>query len=315
MRILFVKTSSLGDVVHNCPAVSDVRISHPEATIDWVVEETFAGIVSMHSAIRKVIPVAVRRWRRSMIRPSVWDEMLAFRRSLRAERYDLIIDSQGLLKSALIALLGHGVRHGFDAGSARERIACRFYDVRHPVARDLHAVERNRHLTAKTLSLSRVGPCDYGLAAPSGSPLQITRRYCVFLSMTSRSDKLWPEEHWVGLVKELDGRGFTSVLPWGSEPERLRCNRIASRAGAGVVPHALKIEELASLMTGSQAVVGLDSGLAHLAAALNIPTVGLFVSSNPRFTGLFGTGGLANLGGLGQLPSVKLALDALEDFL
>jgi heptosyltransferase I len=160
MRILFVKTSSLGDVVHNCPAVTDVRSSHPGATIDWVVEETFAGIVSMHSAIRKVIPVAVRRWRRSMIRPSVWNEMLMFKHSLRAERYDLIIDSQGLLKSALIAALGRGVRHGFDAASARERVACCFYDVRHAVARDLHAVERNRHLTAKTLNLSRVGACD-----------------------------------------------------------------------------------------------------------------------------------------------------------
>jgi len=315
MRILFVKTSSLGDVVHNCPAVTDARNSHPGATIDWVVEETFAGIVSMHSAIRKVIPVAVRRWRRSMIRPSVWNEMLMFKNSLRAERYDLIIDSQGLLKSALIAALGRGVRHGFDAASARERVACRFYDVRHAVARDLHAVERNRHLTAKTLNLSRVGPCDYGLAARSEVPLQMTRRYCVLLSMTSRTDKLWPEEHWVGLVKELDALGFISVLPWGSEAERLRCNRIASQAGTGVVPQALQIEELASLMTGSQAVVGLDSGLAHLAVALNIPTVGLFVGSNPRFTGLFGTGRLANVGGLGQLPSVKRALAVLEEFL
>ena len=315
MRILFVKTSSLGDVVHNCPAVSDVRISHPGATIDWVVEETFAGIVSMHSAIRKVIPVAVRRWRRSVIRPSVWNEMLTFKHSLRAERYDLIIDSQGLLKSALIAALARGVRHGFDAASARERVASRFYDVRHSVAHDLHAVERSRHLTAKTLNLSRVGPCDYGLTSRCDAPLQMTGRYCVLLSMTSRTAKLWPEEHWVDLVKELDALGFISVLPWGSETERLRCNRIASQAGTGVVPRALQIEEVASLLTGSQAVVGLDSGLAHLAAALNIPTVGLFVGSNPRYTGLFGTGKLANLGGLGQLPSVKCALEALEEFL
>ena len=155
--ILFVKTSSLGDVVHNCPAVSDVARALPGATIDWVVEEGFAGIAAMHPAVRRVIPVAVRRWRRALWRPSVWGEVSAWRRELRRERYDAVIDTQSLFKSALIAASALGQRHGLDRTSAREALAPMFYDVRHSVPRAMHAVERNRLLTGKALATPRWG--------------------------------------------------------------------------------------------------------------------------------------------------------------
>jgi len=312
MRILFVKTSSLGDVIHNCPAISDVARHFPAASIDWAVEEAYAEIVGLHPSVRKAIPVAVRRWRHEAHRVSVWKELISFRRLLRDERYDFVIDTQGLLKSALIAASAHGTRHGFDADSAREPIASRFYDVIHSVSRDMHAVDRNRELTAKTLDIGSVGQCDYGLIPLHGTAIALATPFCVLLSMTSRTDKLWPEQHWADLVKALAARGFESVFPWGNDVERARCQRIVHSAGSGVLPTALSLANLAGTMTQARGVIGVDTGLAHLAAALSVPTVGLYVTSDPRLTGLHGAGKLKNLGGLGQTPSVVDAIKAME---
>jgi len=153
-RILFVKTSSLGDVVHNCPAVSDAARAVPGVEIDWVVEEPFAPVAKMHASVRRVITVAVRRWRSALWNPAVWREMREVRRAIAEARYDSVIDTQSLLKSALIASWAHGPKHGLDGASAREPLAARFYDVRHAVPRALHAVERNRRLAAAALGYS-----------------------------------------------------------------------------------------------------------------------------------------------------------------
>src|SRR5882672_7868748 len=168
-RILFVKTSSLGDLVHHCPAVSDAARRRPAAEIDWVIEEPFAGVAAMHRAVRRVIPVALRRWRRAPWNPAVWAEIANFRKTISRERYDAVIDSQGLLKSALIASLASGPKHGMDRASAREPLAARFYDVTHPVPKALHAVERNRRLTASALGYALEGPLDYGLDTRNSS--------------------------------------------------------------------------------------------------------------------------------------------------
>src|SRR6185295_6550775 len=164
-RILFVKTSSLGDVVHNCPAVSDAARAMPGAEIDWVVEEPFARVAKMHASVRRVITVAVRRWRTALWNPTVWSEIADVRRAIGAERYDAVIDTQSLLKSALITSWAQGVRHGLDAASAREPLAARFYDTRHAVTRELHAVERNRRLAAAALGYAVPATLDYGLRA------------------------------------------------------------------------------------------------------------------------------------------------------
>src|SRR5918992_3585397 len=165
-RILFVKTSSLGDVVHNCPAVSDAARAAPGAAIDWIVEEPFAGIAAMHGAVRRVIPVAMRRWRSSLWKTAVWREIRQWKNGLAGERYDAVVDTQSLLKSALLTKLAAGPRHGMDGESARERLAALFYDVRHAVPRSLHAVERNRILAGKALGYSPASPLEYGLNGP-----------------------------------------------------------------------------------------------------------------------------------------------------
>ncbi len=312
MRILFVKTSSLGDVLHQCPAVTDTRARFPQATIDWVVEDSFAEIAEMHPAVRRVIPIGIRRWRTRIARPSVWAEMLGIRRTLRDEAYDVIIDTQGLLKSAIVASQARGTRHGYDAPSARESVASRFYDVRHHVSREMHAVARNRALVAAALGTKPEAACSYGLKPPGEHPLQLRTSYCVMLSMTSRADKLWPESHWVALARDLAARGLEIVLPWGSDAELARCKRIAEGAGAGIVPRRMSLRELASLIAGSRAVIGVDTGLTHFGAALEVPAVGLYCASDPHLTGLYGSGPLRNIGGPGRIPTPDDALAALE---
>jgi heptosyltransferase I len=302
--ILFVKTSSLGDVVHNCPAVSDAARALPGAAIDWVVEEPFAGIAAMHRAVRRVIPVAVRRWRSSLWRPAVWAEVAAWRRSLGAEPYDAVVDTQSLLKSALISRAASGPRHGLDRASAREWLAPFLYDVRHAVPRELHAVERNRRLAAASLGYSFSSSIDYGLRVPAGGK----SGYVVLLTMTSRADKLWPEARWVELGRALAQQ---IVLPWGSPEERSRAERIGHGIGQAIVPARMTLGELAQVLGHARNVVGLDSGLTHLGAALGVPAVAIFCGSDPALTGLYGAPRAANVGAAGRAPQVLEVLQAL----
>lgn len=283
--------------------MSDAARAAPGAAIDWIVEEPFAGIAAMHRAVRRVIPVALRRWRGALWKPSVWSEIGAWRRQVRAERYDAVIDTQSLLKSVLISRAASGTLHGLDRASAREWLAPSFYDVRHPVPRNLHAVQRNRLLTASALGYEVSEAADYGLRVPQTHK----SGYVVLLTMTSRADKLWAEERWVELGRNL---GAPTMLPWGSEPERERAQRISAAVGGTVLPRK-NLEELARLFVGARGVVGLDTGLTHLAAALGVPTVGIYCGSDPALTGLYGAPLARNAGAPGQAPTVAEVLRLL----
>jgi heptosyltransferase-1 len=289
--------------------VSDAVRGIPGATIDWVVEDAFAGVARMHAGVAHVIPVAVRRWRRAPWRPAVWREMAAFRESLKGERYDAVVDTQGLLKSALIACFASGTRHGMDRASVREPLAARFYDRTHFVSRGLHAVERNRRLTAAALGISLQADIDYGLRPPAGQADKLPASYSVLLTMTSRADKLWPETRWIELGRAL---ALPAVLPWGSDEERGRAERIAHGIGQAVVPAKMALEALAPVLAHARNVVGLDSGLTHLAAALGVPAVAIFCGSDPALTGLYGAARAANVGAPGRPPQVFEVLKALQ---
>jgi len=308
--VLLVKTSSLGDVIHNLPVVSDLLRHWPKLRIDWVVEESFADIPRLHPGVQKIFPVAIRRWRKALGQRSTWQEIAAFRRELRTNCYDLVIDTQGLLKSALVTRMADGLRCGYNKECAREPHSAWFYDCTYAIPTNAHAVERNRWLAAAAADYAPDLPLRYGIhsqTAPAG--------HCVLLTATSRDDKLWPETHWQTLGQQLAERGICCVLPAGSERERERATRIASAIPQARVAPPSSLRDLAELLGSARAVVGVDTGLTHLAAALDRPVVALYVATDPGLTGVFAGQQAVNLGGKGLLPTpeeVLVRLDTLK---
>jgi heptosyltransferase-1 len=311
-NILFIKTSSLGDVIHHMPALSDARKARPDATFTWLVEEAFAPLVRLHPAVTEVIPVAWRRWRRSLYAPATVAEIKENFRTIRARNYDEIVDSQGLLRSAVIARIANGRRHGYDASSIREPLASLFYDVRHRVSRELHAVQRNRILSGLSLGYTPEGTPEFGL--DRGRFASSASRYAVFLHATARPGKQWPESNWVALGKALSktlGQDTKLLLPWGSEAERTRSERIAAAVPGASVSERAPVDVVAKLIAGAQYVVGVDTGLMHLAAAFGVPLVAIFTGSNPGLTGPVGNGKITVLGAAGVPPSIDAVVDAV----
>ncbi len=312
MRLLLVKTSSLGDVIHNLPIVTDILRHYPEAKIDWCVEESFAAIPRLHPGVGQVIPVAVRRWRKKLLQAATWREVSAFRQAVRQCGYHLVLDTQGLAKSALIARQARGPLAGYAADSAREPLAARFYDRHFSVDKAVHAVERNRLLAAAALGYSLDAAVDYGITVPAGAFAWLpTKPYLVLLTATSRDDKLWPEDHWVALGKQLAVHGLTCVLPGGSAVERERAARLAGQIPGAVAAPPMRIDELASLLAGACGAVGVDTGLTHLAVAVKTPTVAIYTATEPGLTGVYGAGYHRNLGGKAQVPAVASVLSEL----
>jgi len=307
--ILFIKTSSLGDVIHHMPALTEARKALPQASFAWAVEEAFAPLARLHPAVNEVIPVAWRRWRKSFVAPATLGEIGASLRAIRAKRYATIVDSQGLLRTAILARLAHGRRHGYDSSSIREPLASLFYDVRHHVGYDLHAVERNRILTGLALGYAPQGAPDFGLErARFAAPAE---RYAVLLHASAEPRKLWPEANWIALGRALGD--LTVVLPWGTEAERARSERLAAALPRARVPERAPLDAVARLIAGAKVVVGVDTGLLHLAAALAVPLVAIFAGSKPGLTGPVGAGPMTVLGADGAAPSVDEVIAAADD--
>lgn len=316
MRVLIVKTSSMGDVVHALPMVSDIARAFPHARVDWVIEEAFADIPRLHPAITRVLPVALRRWRRQPLAPGNWRELLAARRSLRETRYHTVIDCQGLLKSAIIAASARGPVVGYSAGSAREKASALFYQRTVAVDPALHAVDRMRQLGARALGYPLDAPEAFCLRARlehlHAEPPFDETGVVLLLSNASRATKLWPDAHWLALEDALARRGMISVLAWGSESEREACMARAARMRAARVLPQSSIAQVAALAARAALVVGLDTGLTHLAAAAGSPTVGIFCDYDTARVGLRGSDRVASLGGVDRIPSVEEVLGAVH---
>lgn len=307
-EILFIKTSSLGDVVHQMPAITDAARANPGVRLTWVVEEAFAPLARLHPAISEVVPVATRRWRKNLLQGATWREIAAFRSRLRGRRYDRVIDTQGLLRSALIAMGVRGQTHGYDAKSIREPLASYVYDVRHRVPRDRHAIARNRRLTSLALGYDLPDDLDYGLASQSPAD----PRVAVLLHGTSRASKEWPVENWMALGEALHRGGYGIVLPSGSAQEQARSARLASRLSGSRPLDRQPLDVVAATIAGASLVVGVDTGLLHLAAAYQVPLVAIFTATDPALTGPVGQGPMAVLGGKGRNPSVVDVVAAAE---
>ena len=291
MRVLIVKTSSMGDVLHTLPALTDAMRAIPGIRFDWVVEEGFAQIPSWHEAVDRVIPVAIRRWRKAWFSAPIKAERKAFRDTVQSVKYDAIIDAQGLVKSAaLVTRLARGIKHGMDWQTAREPLASLFYNRRHHIAKQQHAVERTRELFAK--SLSYVKPESQGDYAIAQHFLHVSPAdsapYCVFLHATTRDDKHWLESHWRELIGLLQESGLRIKLPWGASHEEARAQRLAQGFDYVDVLPRLSLEKIAHVLAEAKFVISVDTGLSHLTAALDRPNITLYGPTDPGLIGGYG---------------------------
>lgn len=288
MRVLIIKTSSLGDVIHTFPAVTDAAKSVPGIRFDWLVEEAFAELPAWHPAVERVIPVALRRWRGRFSIAWKRGEIQAFTKQLRDTEYDVIIDAQGLLKSAAQALIAKGPRAGYDKTSGREPLASRAYQRRHKVSRELHAVERIRRLFAAELGYQfDADTVDYGIQ-PHGRPVDADHPYLVFLHATTWPSKHWPAHYWAELAHLAGVEDYQVLFPWYAPEERLAAERIIGAAGTGKLMERLGLSALAGWLGSAVGVAGVDTGLAHLAAAMNTPAVTLYGPTRLDLTGAIG---------------------------
>ena len=284
------------------------------ARIDWLVEDAFAEIPAWHPSVREVIPVAHRRWRQAWWSGAVRSERKALARTLAARDYDVVLDMQALMKSVWLVRMARGERHGLDWKSAREPLASLFYDVRHRVEFWQPAVTRQRLLAASTFGYEVQGPPDYGLEAfEQEARVQRTHEhpYAVIMPSASRDDKLWQDEDWRAVFDLLTARGLRLRLLAGNAAETGRARQlIGGRQNAEVLAR-MQLTEVARCLAGATVMVGLDSGLTHLSAALGRPTIGIYKASTPVRTPLVGSAFTASLGDRGKPPSRALVLDAV----
>lgn len=290
MKVLIVKTSSLGDIIHTFPALSDAVKAYPTIQFDWVIEESFQNIARWHSSVQTVLPIALRRWRKQWLQSR--SDIKKRLQAIRNHSYDKIIDAQGLLKSAIITNIARGPSAGFNWNSAREPIASLFYQQKYSVPWAQHAVSRIRTLLAQALGYSTPNDLpQYGIDISRLPAFSDANPYYVFLHGTTWTTKHWPESYWISLASKVVEKGNTVFLPWGTLPERARAERIRA---ATTLPNSVKIlpkmnlEEIGGVLAGAHAVVSVDTGLGHLAAALAVPTVSLYGPTDAQKTGLFG---------------------------
>lgn len=311
MRVLIVKTSSMGDVLHTLPALTDAQQAIPDIHFDWVVEEGFAQIPSWHSAVDRVIPVAIRRWRKAWFSAPIKAERKAFRDAVRLQQYDAIIDAQGLVKSAaLVTRLAHGIKHGMDWSTAREPLASLFYNRKHHIARQQHAVERTREFFAKSLGYTKPqSQGDYAIAQHFLTEVNAdTAQYAVFLHATTRDDKHWPEANWRELIGLLNNAGIRIKLPWGAAHEEARAKRLAEGFTYVDVLPRMSLEEVARVLAGAKFVVSVDTGLSHLTAALDRPNITLYGPTDPGLIGGYGKNQYTQQSHSGKLQDLDASL-------
>ena len=281
----------MGDVVHTLPALTDAARAIPSIKFDWAVDESFADIPAWHSRVERVFPVALRRWREGLSSARGRSEVKNSLKELRGKPYDAIVDLQGEFKSAFIARLARGKRYGYDGASAREWGAHTVYRAKIEVPKGTHSMIRMRKLISQALGYSyNEAAVDYGID-PNRLPaswLPKDRPYVVFIHSTSWASKNWPEEFWRELAASVSAAGYSVVLPWGSEAECKRSNRIAGEPANGIILPHLSISEKAAIIKGASATVGLDTGLSHIAAALGIPSITLYGATDPNLCGAIG---------------------------
>lgn len=330
-KVLLVKLSSLGDVLHNLPIVWDLRARLPDVQIDWVVEEAYVHLLSPllsregFQGIDRIIPFGLRRWKKSLFKLSTWQEFFAFRKALRTTAYDVLIETQGLLKSAIVCALAKKSSNVVIAGLANatefsgyEPLARPFYNQSVQVPTQCHAVDRSRWVMCSALDWPLLDRSDAPRFYPDAFVRSISKTtvqglqapYVLCFHSTAREAKRWPNEYWVALGNHLSARGYQTVFPWGSDAEKSVSQLLAAQIPSALVPPAFSIEDAFSVIAGAALTVGVDTGLTHLSAVLNKPTVEIYCDSPRWKTEGYWSGRICNLGDMQQPPSVQETLDA-----
>ena len=314
MKILLVRLSSMGDLIHTLPAVEDLSKLRPDIELHWLCEAGFADIARLHPFVKKVHIMKWRQWRQHLWQKETWQEIGRLKTELRQEKFNFVLDSQGLIKSAVFAKMAGADIHGLDKNSARERWSAAFYQQTYAVPKGKNAVWRNRELFAQVFAYKMPETLRFGLSVPEQGRLNgLDKPYYTALHATSRDSKLWPVDNWRQLLEKLHAaRRCRIYLPWGNQSERERAQQIAHGLPYAVVCEKMNLLQAAYLLEHSDGVIGVDTGLLHLADALERPVVGIYTDTDPLKTGVQPSACARNLGNIGQIPSVDEVFDALQ---
>ena len=323
MRILIVRVSSLGDVVHNMPVLADIHRHYPDAIIDWVVEESYVGLVRLNKHVNEVIPFALRRWKKNLFSSSVRKEFSLFLNQLRSRSYDYVFDTQGLIKTGLVMGLANVTKNGMKIGLAHktdgsgyEPLSRIFHDKSISVEKHIHVVQRGREIVARALGYTVDTPPDFGLTVPDEHPQWLpSEPYAVFFHGTSRDSKKWPRQNWIEIGQLLEKSGLNILLPWGSAQEFDEATSLATSLPNSKVLPRLSIMD-AALLTGKAGfVVGVDTGLSHLAAAYDKPTVQIYCNIPRWRTCADWSDNIVSLGGPDEVPTLDEVKTTVETLL
>ena len=317
MKVLLIRMSSMGDLVHTLPAITDLARHRPDLSLHWLCESSFADIARLHPFVHKVHELSWRKWRKQLWKKENREHLKNLAQLLENEHFDLVVDSQSLLKSAFFAKMAKAPIYGLNKDCAREPLAAWFYDRHFQVDKHENVVLRTRQLFARIFDYDVQGQADFGVNVPlSGSIDKLPEHYYVACHATSRDSKLWSEKNWIDLFTRTHQKdGFPVLLPWGNDVEYARAQRIASALPNAQVCPKLNLLQAAYLMYHARAVIGVDTGFLHLANAVNPVVIGLYTDTNPARTGIQETNTSINLGGIGQNPSVDEVYATLMRFL
>lgn len=322
-KLLLIKTSSMGDLIHTFPALTDLsRNCQGEYEITWVVEESFVDIAKMHPMTKEVIVFGSRRWKKNIFKRETWQEFNTFKKQLRSEKWDLIVDCQGLFKSAMITKLaaqkGKIPTYSYSKASIRDPFAARFYDHGYSVEKGLTAIERNRQLFGKIFNYTPAPLADFGIQHWNEiSELTPEHPFAALIHGTSAENKEWPEEKWVEIGHWLSEKGLISILFWGNAREHERAIRMAEQIPNAIVIPRVSIQEAGLILSKASLIIAVDTGFAHLANTQDRPVIGLFLGSHANYAGVIPTEQnphAVNLGGKGENPEVSEVIQTIESF-
>lgn len=315
MKILLVRLSSMGDLIHTLPAVQDLAQQRPDVELHWLSEAGFADIARLHPFVKKVHTMKWRQWRKNLTQAETWHEIGRLKTALQQEQFDFVLDSQGLMKSALFAKMAKAPIYGLDQHSARESWAAHFYQQKFAVEKGRNAVWRNRALFAQVFGYTMPAQQSFGLEVSEAGRLNnLETPYYVVLHATSRDSKLWPSENWVALLQKLHAEQNAKVyLPWGNATEKTRAEHIAADLPFAIVCDKMNLLQAADLLDKAVGVIGVDTGLLHLSNALDKPVVGIYTDTDPLKTGVQVSLWAQNLGNVAQIPAVEEVYNVLME--